>query len=198
MRNLSVVGAMGIAILVALTSMQASAATRFGAKLTEDTFPSNAGKGHECVDKTTDCTWVMMQAYGRSDKGYKAPKDGEIGRVRLVSCYKGEFQLQLARANNNTDEGRVVRDGPVIKFKAEANKCDGPTYEVQTIELQNPLQVKKGDQLAIKTPKTTILRCDSGGDKILLFSPPLVAGESPRPALDGDGCWLLLEAEYDD
>jgi hypothetical protein len=189
---------MSIAILIGLTSMQASAATRFGAKLTEDTFPSNAGKGHECVDKTTECTWVMMQACGRPDEGYKAPKDGEIGRVRLISCYKGEFQLQLARANNNTDEGRVVRDGPVIKFNAEANKCDGPTYEIQTIELKKPLQVKKGDQLAIRTPKTTILRCDSGGDKILLFAPPLVAGESPRPALDGDGCWLLLEAEYDD
>ena len=198
MRNLNVVGAMGIAILVGLLSVEASAATRFGAKLTDETFPSNAGKGHECVDKTTDCTWVMMQAFGRPDKGYKAPKDGEIGRVRLVSCYKGEFQLQLARANNNTDEGRVVRDGPVIKFKADSNKCDGQTYDVQTIELKKPLQVKKGDQLAIRTPKTTILRCDSGGDKILLFAPPLVAGESPRPALDGDGCWLLLEAEYDD
>ena len=74
MRNLNVVGAMGIAILVGLLSVEASAATRFGAKLTDETFPSNAGKGHECVDKTTDCTWVI----GRPDKGYKAPKDGEI------------------------------------------------------------------------------------------------------------------------
>jgi hypothetical protein len=198
MRNLNIVGVVGVSILVTLTSFEASAATRFGAKLTNNIQPSNAGKGHFCVedDKDAQCTWVMMQAFDRNNNGYKAPKDGMIGKIRLIGCRPGSFQLQIARANANTDEGRVLRNGPTINYQGDSEKCGGQTYDVETINLDDPVPVKKNDQLAIKTNKTSTLRCDSGGDKILLFNPPLAPGDSPKAALDGDGCWMLIEAEY--
>lgn len=198
MHSSHIAGAIGVALAIALTCGQASAATRFGSKLEANTQPSNAGKGHECVNKVDPCTWIMMEAYGRPGSGHKAPKDGLIGAIRLIGCAPGEFQLQIARAKPASEEGRVVRDGPVIQFQGDPKKCRGQKFEIETFNLNDPVPVKKGDYLAMKTPITSTLRCSSGGANILQFRPPLIAGESPRPATDTDGCWLLLEAEYID
>ena len=37
-----------------------------------------------------------------------------------------------------------------------------------------------------------MVRCSSGGDNTLLYTPPL--GSSFRPATSTDGCWILIEA----
>jgi hypothetical protein len=50
--------------------------------------------------------------------------------------------------------------------------------------------------LAIKTSKTSTLRCDSGGDRISLYKPPLAVGGALTTATDTDGCYLMLQAQY--
>ncbi|HEU4598750.1 MAG TPA: hypothetical protein VFS26_03310, partial [Solirubrobacterales bacterium] len=54
--------------------------------------------------------------------------------------------------------------------------------------------VKKGQQLALKGDITSMVRCSSGGDNTLIYTPPLMAGGAFRPATGTDGCWILMEA----
>lgn len=190
----------GIAITAAVLGTTASnAATRFGAKLTANTFPSNTGINPKFCDGTDDaslgkCTWISMRAFGRSAKAHRAPQDGTIGKIRLISCVPGSFKLQIARANADTGQGKVVREGPNIRYLGDPDQCDNDVQLIETFNVNVP--VKKNDLLAIKTAKTGMLRCDSGGEKILMYVPPLVAGDGPEEADFDSGCFLLLEAEY--
>jgi hypothetical protein len=140
----------------------------------------------------------MMEAYGRPDGGHKAPKDGMIGKIRLIACEPGEFRLQLARTKVKTEEGMVVRNGPIVSYEGDADGCRNQKYDIETIVLDKPVPVKKGDQLAMQTIETSSLRCSSGGANLLLFKPPLAPGGDFEPATDTDGCWMLIEAEYED
>jgi hypothetical protein len=56
------------------------------------------------------------------------------------------------------------------------------------------MPIKKGEQLAIHTSNTSMIRCSSGGDNTLIYS---LAYSPKRPfnaAENSDGCWLLVEA----
>ena len=39
-----------------------------------------------------------------------------------------------------------------------------------------------------------MVRCSSGGDNTLIYTPPLSAAAPSAPATDTDGCWILMEA----
>lgn len=197
-RNL--MGLAGLLVVASIFGATASdAAVRFGAKLTTSTFPSNTGiEPKFCNDPEgpphPKCTWVEMQAYSNGPKGHKAPMDGTIGKIRLISCVPGSFKLQIARANAALREAKVVRDGPIIRYEGDPDRCDNNKQKIESFNVN--VKVKKGDMLAIKTNKTAMLRCDSGGDKILMFAPPLMAGAGVEEADFDSGCFLLLEAEY--
>jgi hypothetical protein len=178
----------GIAVSIALLSSQAMAATSFGAKLSKDT----PGTGrNDCGNGKPDCTWIMMEARGNPG-GYLAPKNGMIGTIKVIACTPGKFQLQIARVRGQ--KGEVVRDGPVIKYQGSGNKCN----KVETFVLDEPVPVRKNDQLAIRATQPSLLYC-AGNGSILQFVPPLVANEGFRKATEDEGaCMLLLEAEYID
>jgi hypothetical protein len=54
--------------------------------------------------------------------------------------------------------------------------------------------VVKGQFLAINAETTSMLRCNSGGTRILQYQPALPVGGALAPASDTDGCFMLLEA----
>ena len=186
------------AVLLLTPSAMSAAPVRFGSLLTTDTQPSNATPAHWCNDPEPEphpnCTWVMMEAYGRPDGGHKAPKDGTIGKVRVIACEPGNFRIQLAKSKPAFDQARVVRNGPYVSFPGDPDGCDDDIYTINVINVD--FQVFKGEQIAIRTKRTGALRCSSGGDNTLLFDPPLAAGGPLTTAPEGDGCWMLVEFQY--
>jgi len=177
---------------VALAVPANASADFFGAKLNKNIQPSNAGNGHHCVmGETGQCTRVSMDAYNNAG-GEKAHKDGVIKQVKLIAQVGGKFRLQLAKARPGPETAKVVRNGPMIEF--EGQQGGGIYYDVEKFNVNLP--VKKGQYLAVKGGKTSMLRCSSGGPNQLIFKPPLALGGSFLPATDTDGCWLLLQAVY--
>src|SRR6478736_6537514 len=111
-RRLTVLGALLAALmLTGVAPLTTSAAgTRFGAKLTHQTQPTPR---EWCRDSnhSSKCTWVAVEAFENGGHE-KAPRDGTIRKVRLISCVSGSFTVQVARANPSLDKARIVRSGP--------------------------------------------------------------------------------------
>ncbi len=192
---------LGLAAVIgfALVGTQASALTRFGAKLDINTQPSNAGSGIFCDNGAHPlCSWVLMQAYqcefGSCINGHRAPKDGIIASVRLIACFPGSFVLQLAHASASLKQARVVRSGPLINYKGDSQHCNGNTYQIETFPANVP--VHTNDYLAVATQKLGFIRCSGGSFNMLKFIPPLADGAPLRTTTVGDGCFMLLEAIY--
>jgi hypothetical protein len=180
---------------VAVAAAGADAAFRFGSKLDTTVQPSNAESAHPCRPAHPEkrCTWVVNEAYGRPNGGHKAPRRGTITKIRLIAGESGAFRLQIVRAHKNAAGnwvGKAVRNGPTIHYGGQPDPDEPYRVEVFTVSVP----VKQGDRLAIRARKTSTLRCSSGGDNTLLFTPPLAVGQSFRRATDDDGCWMLLEA----
>lgn len=183
------------ALLVAAVAMvgatsQAQASTMFGAHVTPDVQPSNAGSPHPCNGfEGKKCTWVLNDAYGNPG-GEKAPKSGKLKEIRLIAGAPGNFKLQLVKVNKK-QKAKVVTQGPRINYEGQSNP-NANKYTVEKFKVGD-LPVKEGEQLAIRTKKTSTLRCSSGGDNTLLYSPPLVVGNAMQSLGSDDGCWLLIE-----
>jgi hypothetical protein len=180
--------------IVPATSM--AAPVKFGSKLNPSVQPSNSLPGLRCSQEAPGpCTMVQNEAYGRPDGGELAPKTGTIKKIRLVAGGPGSFKLQIAKVKRSTlfgtNEAKVVANGPRISYQGqtEANDESG-SYRVETFDVNVP--VKKGQQLALKGNITSMVRCSSGGDNTLIYTPTL--GSAFRPATSTDGCWILMEA----
>jgi hypothetical protein len=192
--RLSLVALTAAAALLAIPAAQ-GAIFKFGSKLNNTVQPSNAGTAHKCSDShpSWKCTWVMNEAYGRPDGGEKSPKDGKITQIRLIAGEAGSFRLQIVRTrkvDNDTYKAKVVRQGPTIHYTGQPDP-DEP-YKVETFSVN--ITIKKGERLAIRTGKTSTLRCSSGGPNTLMYHPPLEPGAAFRANGLDDGCWMLIEA----
>jgi len=186
-----ILAAVGTALMVAPAS--GVAATKFGSVLNKSTQPSNSAPAHECDPLMGDpCTRIMVEPYGLQ-LGARAPKNGVIKKIRLIAGTPGSFRLQLAKARPNPQTGKVVRNGPRIKHGSSITP-NPVVYKVQAFKVNLP--VKKGDRLAMRTKRTSVLRCSSGGPRQFLFQPPLAVGGPFSTADATDGCWMLLQAVY--
>jgi hypothetical protein len=190
--------------LVGLTATSGSAATSkaptyFGAKLSSQSQPSNAENGQSCDESAgiphgSTCTWVAISAF-ENGSHFTAPRTATVKHVRLVSCVKGKFRLQLARAYPSSRKAKVVVNGPEISYAGQ-NPCGGENgdhYVVQSFRVK--LRVTKGDYIVIKAASTGTLSC-SGGDGFLLYAPPLPVGGPLRKAQSGASCDLLVQLSY--
>jgi hypothetical protein len=190
-------------ILVGLTASSGSAATRtptyFGANLNSQSEPSNAEDGQSCDEQSgiphgSTCTWVAISAF-QNGSHFTAPRTGTLRHVRLVSCVKGKFRLQLAWAHPGSEKAKIAVNGPVISYHGQS-PCGGSSgqhYIVQSFRLK--LRVKKGEYIAIKARSTGTLSC-SGGDGFLLYAPPLPVGGPFKKSHAGDSCDLLVQLSY--
>jgi hypothetical protein len=199
------------AAMLVVTSVPATAApVRFGSRLTTTMFPNEAGGGRTCDSVLTGgnddypCTWMEDQAKnapsdpscsGTGTCGFvyaRAPKDGHINKIRLISNVAGSFRLLLGRYKPSTQEGRITRVGPPISY---VDGCGNTSCTIQVISI-DPLLVKKGEVLAFNARRTGTLGCGTGSDHISLYEPRLVVGGPLTAADDTDGCYALLEAQY--
>ena len=181
-------------MIVPATSMAAPA--KFGSALNPTVQPSNSLPGLDCGEAASGpCTFVQQEAYGRPDGGELAPKTGTIKKIRLIAGGPGSFKLQIAKVKRSTlfgtNEAKVVANGPRISYQGQTEANDeAGSYRVESFDVNVP--VKKGQQLALKGNITSMVRCSSGGDNTLIYTPPL--GSAFRPATNTDGCWILMEA----
>jgi hypothetical protein len=187
-----------VLLLLLATVSSASAATKFGANFNSNTQPSNASPAQECEPTDGDpCTWVMNQAFnanGLPQLALRAPRDGVIGKIKLLSATEGSFRLQLARTKSNPTRSKVVRQGPTIQYDGNGGAGCAPDCIIETFNVN--LTVRKGDILSFRASEAGLLRCDSGGPKILMYQPPLVVGGSFQQPDATDGCSMLLRAIY--
>ena len=191
-------------VLVGMTVSPGSAATAttpnwFGAKLTSQSQPSNAESGQRCDENSgiphgSTCTWVAISAF-ENGSHFKAPRTGTVRHVRLVSCVRGKFRLQLAKADPSTHKAKIVANGPLITYHGQSpcGGINGDHFVVQSFRVK--LRVAKGDFIAIKAASTGTLSC-SGGDGFLLYAPPLRVGGSLRKSHSGASCDLLVQLSY--
>ena len=191
-------------VLVGLTASSGSAATAttptfFGARLTSQSQPSNAGNGQSCdenggIPHGSTCTWVAITAF-ENGSHFTAPRTGTVRHVKLVSCVKGKFRLQLARANRSARTAKIVANEPEISYAGQSpcGGASGDHYVVQSFRVK--LRVAKGDYIAIKAASTGTLSC-SGGDGFLLYAPPLPVGGPLKKSQSGASCDLLVQLSY--
>jgi len=191
-----ILAAIAVVAMMVAPALGAAAPVKFGSKLNPTVQPSNSLPGLRCSQEAPGpCTFVQEEAYGRPDGGELAPKTGTIKKIRLIAGGPGSFKLQITKVKRSTLFGtngaKVVANGPRISYQGqtEAN-FESDSYRVETFDVDVP--VKKGQQLALKGNITSMIRCSSGGDNTLVYTPPL--GSSFRPATNTDGCWILMEA----
>jgi hypothetical protein len=178
-----------VAAAALMVAPASGSAAIFGSELTPETQPSNAGDGHACAPVPGTCTWAMNEAYGRPDGGERSPLTGKLKKVRLIAQVPGSFRLQIVSVKPD-NSAKVVRQGPTISYQGQpAGNLD--TYTIETFPVK--VAIKKGQRLAIKTSNNSLVRCSSGGDNSLLYTPPLAPGAGYRATDADDGCWLLLE-----
>jgi hypothetical protein len=198
-----------VTILLGAGSLQAASkapATFFGAALTKSSQPANAEGGKSCADELAGagtCSWVSVRAYQNAGHE-RAPRTGTIGSVSLVSCVAGSFRLQLATVNPGLRQARIVRNGPLIRYRADPREVDaddetfcggvdGTDFIVQRFPVN--LHVNKGEYIVIQAATTGALYC-SGGSGVLLYSPALAPGKAARRANETASCNLLVKLGY--
>jgi hypothetical protein len=198
----------GLAMLLLITQASiagAAPAVSFGARLTKDLQPSNAESGRTCAAEfgfpnNPVCTWVELDAYQRAGK-HRAPRDGVIGTVKVISCVAYSFRVQILRVRPAEDKARAIRESGLLRVPADPRQIDGDEdtfcggddgddYKIRSFRVN--LRVKKGDWLGMKTRRTGSLRC-SGGTNVLGIAPPLVPG-GPFKTGETEDCFVLLEA----
>ena len=192
--------------LIALLSFAAAAQalTKFGSDLrnkdgsvTQPTGNRNCQQDANPLDASKPCDRVAVQFLDTGSPGgnIKAPKDGVIKRLNLVALNKGSFRFELAKVKNfhgDNGKAKIVHRGDRIKYESSVH---GNDYDIQTFHVHE--KVHKGEYLAIKSRKTSMLKCQSGSTEQLLFQPVLPVG-GPFTSNQGhrSNCTLLLRAVY--
>ncbi len=199
-RSIGLLAVLSALLMLASGALPATAATSyFGATLDKFSQPSNAEGGQRCdknagIPSNATCTWVATSAYHNGPTGNKAiaPKSGTIGQIRLISCVKGSFTLQIVRKQSN-GAFKVVRSGPTINYAADPD-CgnDDGTYKVQ--KFSTSFSIQKGSYIAFKAKKTGTLYC-SGDNGVELIAPALGLNQQSKPDAD-TSCNMLVALYY--
>jgi hypothetical protein len=196
----------GASVLVVAQAVPAAAVpAAFGAKLTKTSQPTPPERCDQNGDIPNGaiCTWVATTAFENGDH-FKAPKDGTIRQLKLISCVAGTFRLQLARVKFALHQAKVVRNGPIINYAADPRQTDGnpqtscggddgDDYIIQTFPVN--VSVKTGDYIAVRAQRLGFIH-NSGGGNTFLFAPPLAPGGPFEVRDDNSSADLMLRLIY--
>jgi hypothetical protein len=181
---------------LAIAPATGMASTTFGTNLDPDLQPSNAGQPHPCSDSTGvpgDCTWIENEAYTNGDPTTQttAPKTGTIKKISWIAGAPGEFRFVVGKVKAD-GSAKITHRSKTIQYQGQSDP-NADTYEIESAKVK--AAVKKGQYLGIEAEETSMLRCSSGGDNVLLYQPPLQVGNPFVAPTADDGCWLLLQAK---
>ncbi|MEZ5076665.1 MAG: hypothetical protein R2725_04405 [Solirubrobacterales bacterium] len=182
------------ALMIVPAAGLAKSPVKFGSKLNPTVQPSNSYPGLE-PQAPGPATFVQNEAYGRPNAGHIAPKNGRIKAIRVIAGGPGSFRPQIVEVKGDGDQAqaKVLRSGRLLTYagQTEANYEDD-RYTVEKFKVDIP--VEKGQQLALRGDITSMIRCSSGGDNTLIFSPSLRKRTPYKTVSETDGCWILMEA----
>ena len=186
-RSLFIIGACALSLL----SADAQAGQRFGSRLNREPTPAETCRAAKPQNL---CSWVMTIAQNAPGR-HRAPKNGTIATIRLLSCSPGSFVLQVARADPASNKAKVVRSGPLINYKGSASNCNGDDslfIEIFTVRVP----ILAGEYLSVAATRVGFIY-NASGDGTHVFDPLLPDGGPLRiPSnVNGSGM-LLLQAEY--
>jgi hypothetical protein len=140
----------------------------------------------------------MTAAYRRSDPqaDVYAPKNGTIGKIRIVAGVPGKFRLQIVKAEPGAQKAKLVSNGPVITYQGQGTgqQDNGPPYTIESFPVN--VKIDKGEYLAVKATQISFEYCSGGGLNQITYEPPLVKSKTLRHTRHTDGCLMLLEAVY--
>ena len=198
--------ALGALMLVPASGL---ARTKFGAKLRANgnvVEPTEPAGGRSCKQSDPDlsndpCTRVAVRFHetGAVQGHVKAPRKGKLRKLKIVASGPGSFTPYLARVKDldtglDSGKARVKKKGHRIEYEGD----NTAPYTIEKFPFRK--RVKKGDYLAIKSDKTSLLQCETddvlGSLDQLLFQPPLALGDSFEPNDGSDDCTLLTQAVY--
>jgi hypothetical protein len=197
LRSIGLSGLLAVLMIASIAPLSVSAAgTRFGAKLTKTTQADPGPQRCRSSDHTAKCTWVAVEAFENGGHE-RAPRNGTIRKVRLISCVGGSITIQVARAKPTEQKAKIVRSGPTIDYVKDNQPggCGGDNfdnYKVQSFSVN--FHVDQGDYIAVKGTKVGFIHSASSGDSIK-FRPPLPVGGSYRVANSEENS-LLIQFEY--
>jgi hypothetical protein len=183
--------------MAALPAIPVGAATpvRFGARLTRFTEPTPAERcsQHGTIPDNKACTWVAVVASENAGK-HRAPKNGTIRRVRLISCVAGSFTVQVARKEPGRNRFKVVKSPRTISYAADPrSQCGGEDFDDFRIQsFSTNFTVRQGDYIAVKAKRVGFMRNSSSGDT-QLFEPPLGSSYRTRDTTTGA---MLIQFQY--
>jgi hypothetical protein len=184
-----------LAMLLMAAQPVGAAALKFGSKLSGGPwFPSNAYPGTYCdheIDGGSDtyaCTWILLTPFNGGTA--TAPANGRIVKVKLINGQGGSFKLVVA-TRNASGQFKVTGRSTTINYSTDQCDPDCTVHKYST-----SLSVAKGQYVGVQASKASFLRCDSGGNKIALFTPPLAPGGAYTTPTDYSGCYMLLQAVY--
>jgi hypothetical protein len=191
---LAAIAAAFAALMVAPATGSAASPVKFGSKLNPTVQPSNSLPGLEPA-LGGPATFVQNEAYGRPDGGHIAPKSGRIKVIRVIAGGPGSFQPQIVKVKGDGDQAqaKVLRTGRTLTYAGQSEASyETDRYTVEKFKVNIPVQ--KGQQLALRGDITSMIRCSSGGDNTLIFSPALRNRAPFQTVSETDGCWILMEA----
>lgn len=192
-----------VAMLIGLVAFvaPAQALTKFGSDLrNSDGSLVRPNFNHSCqrsspgLTGSQRCTRIAVRftETGSAQGNRKAPRDGVIKRIDLISQARGNFVLELARVKNfnGGDNGRakIVHKGATIDYEADP-------FHIQSFHVHQ--RIEKGDYLAITSSHAGMLLCEVEQTQQLLFQPVLKLGDRFKSNKGHtSGCTLLLRAVY--
>ena len=174
---------------------------KFGANLTTHTQPSNSNPPEKCSEtddgdlEDAPCTRMMLSSEVGSPSGHlKAPSAGTITQIWVIAGHSGSFIPVvgfLSNLSGGSGNGKITAHGPVLQHGSSFTS--GSTYTIFKFTGLH-ITVKKNEYLGFRSKSTSILRCDSGSPRQLVFQPPLVVGAAPVANAGSDDCSMLIEA----
>jgi hypothetical protein len=189
-----------LVLLLVQASPVGAAGTRWGSRLNTSISPDN---GYQTCDDDPSlpnptCSYMFRRVHDR-DGGQKAPKNGYIDKVRIVSCNAGSFYLQLGKIRSDPNEpgdyqAKVRKTSSKITFDGDSD-CIAP-YTIEVINIPD-VYVYKGEYFGIKTKNPKAIRCGSAPSaSTLRFDPALPSGGSYVDADDEKNCVPMIELQY--
>jgi len=202
-RSVRIVGVLAamVLMLAQATMVDASTHVRWGSKLDSSVQPQNFNRScdNSAASPNPNCTWMFRHVFNRPG-GQKAPKDGYIDKVRVISCDPGSFYLQFGKIRhkpNHPDlyQAKVRATSAKVSFAGDADGCSDSHYDVRTIDIPD-IHVNQGEYFGVRAKMALALRCNSGSTHVLEFVPPLANGSSYTNPDDTNGCDPLIELQY--
>src|SRR4051794_40418266 len=167
------------------------AATQFGSPLTET--PSSGGNPNvtQCQSppQATPCTRILTALNKSSVFPVTAPVDGVVTKFRIKTATADTVTFRIARLTtplSATASAQSVGTGPTVTTQANQDLVQefGDAH----------IPVHKGDYVAVDSTDLSAQYGDNGSLKQLQYVPPLVNGDSPRPATNDENEEILLQA----